>query len=78
MAECLRKSDVDSNVVAPADSVTEVRIDFIPPRFPSDPISEYLTNSHGKILQTPARISDRFNIQTGSRVFKLERKSLEN
>ena len=76
-AEHLRKSDIVRDVVAHADSVTEVRIDFIPPRFPTDPISQYLTSRHGEILQTPVRISDRYNIQTGTRVFKMQRKSLE-
>ena len=77
MVECFRKSHIVRNVVAHADSVTEVKIDIIPPRFPSDPISEYLSRKHRKILQTPVRISNRFNIQTGTRVFKWERKSVE-
>ena len=77
MAECLRKSDFVRDVVAHADSVTEVRIDFIPPRFPTDPISEYLTSRHGEILQTLVRISNRYNIHNGTRVFKMQRKSLE-
>ena len=77
MAEYLRKSDIVRDVVAHAESVTEVRIDFIPPRFPTDLISEYLTSRHGEILQAPVRISDRYNIQTGTRVFKMQRKSLE-
>ena len=38
MVESLRKSDMVHDVVAHANSVTEVRIDFILPRFPSDPI----------------------------------------
>ena len=78
MAEILRNSENNRDVVAHADSVSEVRIDFIPPRFPSEPIIEYLTSKHGQVLHTPIRISDRFNIiQTGTRVFKMERKSLE-
>ena len=58
--------------------MVEVRIDFIPPGFPTEPISEYLTNNHGEILTTPFRITDRFNIQPGTRVFKMERKNLDN
>ena len=77
MAESLRNSENIRDVVAHADSVSEVRIGFIPPRFPSEPIIEYLTSKHGQVLHTPIRISDRFNIQTGTRVFKMERKSLE-
>ena len=66
------------NVSAHADTVVEVRIDFIPPGFPTEPISEYLINNHGEILTTPTRKTDRFNIQTGTRVFKMERKNLDN
>ena len=66
------------NVSAHADTVVEVRIDFIPPGFPTEPISEYLINNHGKISTTPIRITDRFNIQTGNLVFKMERKNLDN
>ena len=62
---------------AHADTVVEVRIDFIPPGFPSEPILEYLTHNHGEILETPIRISDRYNIQTGTRVFKMDREKLE-
>ena len=66
------------NVSAHADTVVEVRIDFIPPGFPTEPISEYLINNHGEISTTPIRITDRFNIQTGTRVFKMHRKNLDN
>ena len=77
-AKALSNLESVQNVSAHADTVVEVRIDFIPPGFPSEPISEYLTNQHGEILTTPIRITDRFNIQTGTRVFKMERKNLEN
>ena len=77
MAESLRNFENIRDVVAHADSVSEVRIDFIPPRFLTEPIIEYLTSKHGQVLYSPIRISDRFNIQTGTRVFKMERKSLE-
>ena len=66
------------NVSAHADTVVEARIDFIPLGFPTEPISEYLINNHGEFLTTPIRITDRFNIQTGTRVFKTERKNLDN
>ena len=66
------------NVTAQADTVVEVWIDFIPPAFPTEPISEYLINNHGEILTTAIGITDRFYIQTGTRVFKMERKSLDN
>ena len=77
MAESLRKSEIIRDVVTHADSVSEVKIDFIPPRFLSKPIVEYLTSKHGEVLHAPIRISDRCNIQTGTRVFKMEKKSLE-
>ena len=65
------------SATAYADRVVEVRIDFIPPGFPSGPISAYLEQNHGEIIATPIRIADRFNIQTGTRVFKITRENLE-
>ena len=76
-AKSLSNLESVQNATADADTVVEVRIDFIPPGFPTEPISEYLNNNHGEILTTPIRISDHFNIQTGTRVFKMERKTLE-
>ena len=76
-AKSLSNLESVQNATAHADTVVEIRIDFIPPGFPTEPISEYLNNNHGEILNTPIRISDRFNIQTGARVFKMERKTLE-
>ena len=69
---------VQNATAAHSEAVVEVRIDFFPPGFPTEPISKYLNNNHGEIFNTPIRISDRFNIQTGTRVFKKKRKSLEN
>ena len=77
MAESFKKSEIIRDVVAQAESVSEVRNDSIPPQFPSEPILEYLTSEHGEVLHTPIRISDRFNIQTGTRAFKMERKGLK-
>ena len=76
-AKSLSNLESFQNASAHADTVVEVRIDFIPPGFPTEPISEYLNNNHGEILNPPIRISDLFNIQTGTRVFKMERKNLE-
>ena len=76
-AKSLSNLESVQNAIAHADTVVEVRIDFIPLGFPTEPISKYLNNNHGEILTTPIRISDRFNIQTGTRVFKMERKTLE-
>ena len=41
-AQQLKNLDFIKSATAYADSVVEVRIDFIPPGFPSDPISTYL------------------------------------
>ena len=68
-AKTLRQLDSTKFAIAHADTVVEVRIDFIPPGFPSEPITEYLVQNHGEVLNTPIRISDRYNIQTGTRVF---------
>ena len=76
-AKSLSNLESVQNATAHADTVVEVRIDFIPPGLLTEPISEYLNNNHGEILSTPIRISDRFNIQTGTRVFTMERKTLE-
>ena len=76
-AQQLKNLDSIKSATAYADSVVEVRIDFIPPGFPSDPISSYLQQNYGEIIGTPIRISDRFNIQTGTRLFKMTREDLE-
>ena len=61
-AKSLSNLESVQNATAHINTVVEVRIDFIPPGFPKEPISEYLNNNHGEILTTPIRISDRFNI----------------
>ena len=68
-AQTLKLLDSVKSATAYTDSVVEVRIDFIPPGFPSEPISSYLQQNRGEIIGTPIRIADRFNIQTGTRVF---------
>ena len=76
-AQILKNLKSIKNAIAYADSVIEVRIDFIPPGFPSEPISAYLQQNHREITGTPIRIADRFNIQTGTRVFKMTREDLD-
>ena len=76
-AQTLITLDSIRSATAYADRVVEVRIDFIPSGFPSEPISAYLEQNHGEIIGTPLRITDRFNIQTGTRVFKMIRENLE-
>ena len=65
-AKLLNDLESVKNAMAHADTVVEVRIDFIPPGFLSEPINEYLTHNHGEILDTPIGITDRYNIQTGT------------
>ena len=76
-AKLLNDLESVKNATAHADTVVEVRIDFIPPDFPCEPIIEYLTRNHGEILDTPIRITDQYNIQTGTRVFKMDREKLQ-
>ena len=76
-AQALNNLDSIRSASAYADRVVEVRIDFISPGFPTEPISAYLEQNHGEIIGTPIRISDRFNIQTGTRFFKIIRENLE-
>ena len=73
-AKTLSELDSIKTATAHSDTVVEVRIDFIPPGFPSEPITEYLMQNHGEVLNTLIRISDRYNIQTGTRVFKMDKK----
>ena len=73
----LNKLESVKNAMAHADTVVEVRIDFIPPGFPSESIIEYLIHNHSEILDTLIRITGRYNIQTGTRVFKMNRKKLQ-
>ena len=76
-AKTLNKLESVKTATAHADTVVEVRIDFIPPGFPSEPILEYLTYNHGEILETSLRISNRYNIQTGTKVFRMDREKLK-
>ena len=76
-AKALNELDSIRSATAHADTVVEVLVDFIPPGFPTDSVKNYLEQHHGELLGTPIRITDRFNIQTGTRVFKLEREKLQ-
>ena len=60
-----------------ADRVVKVCINFIPPGFPTEPIAAHLEQNHGKFIGISIRISGRFNIQTGSKVFKMIRENLK-
>ena len=57
--------------------MVEVPIDFIPPGFPTEPILTYLEKNHGATIGIPIRITDRFIIQTKTRVFKMMLENLE-
>ena len=58
-AKTLSELDSIKTTTAHADTVVEVQIDFTPPGFPSEPITEYLMQNYGEVLNTPIRISDR-------------------
>ena len=68
-AKTLNKLESVKTATAHADTVVEVRIDFIPPGFSSKPILEYLTHNHVEILETPTE----FRIDT---IFRLEQEFL--
>ena len=76
-AKTLNELDSIRSATAHADTVVEVRMDFISLGFPTNPIKTYLEQNHSELLGTSIRITDRFSIQTGTRVFKLEREKLE-
>ena len=76
-AQALNTLDLIRSAKAYADTEVEVRINLIPPEFPTKTFSAYLEQNHGEIIGTPILISDRFNIQTGTRVFKMIRENLE-
>ena len=48
----LNTLDSIRSATAYADRVVEVSIDFIPPGFPSEPISAYLKQNHGENIGT--------------------------
>ena len=73
-AKSLSNLESVQNVSAHADTVIEVRIDFIPSGFPTEPISEYLTNNHGEILTTPIRTTDRFKYSNWNPRFQIGKK----
>ena len=52
-AQTLNTLDSIRSTTAYADRVVEIRIEFIPPGFPSEPISAYLEQNHGEIIGTP-------------------------
>ena len=49
-AKLLNELESVKNATAHADTVVKVRIDFIPPGFPSEPIIEYLIHNHGVLV----------------------------
>ena len=63
-------------MVAHADSMKNVRVNYIFPHFPDQPIVNYIILDHGQIEKS-YRIKDIYGIQTGSRIYKLQRKDLE-
>lgn len=77
LAELLQKSGKVKNVTAYALSIVDVRFEYVPPNFPDAPILDYLRGNHGEV-QNFRRITDKYGIQNGVRIFKLNRQDLEN
>ena len=77
LAKLLKENDKVQEVIAYAESNVDVRILHVPPRFPETPLFDYIQLNHGQIIKT-FRQKDRYNLETGVRIFKLERKNLEN
>ena len=69
--------DLNQSETAHADRVVKVHINFIPSGFPTETILAYLEQIHDEIIGTSEqsygkiRISDRFNIQTETRVLNI-------
>ena len=75
-ASMLRENSKVKNVLAHADSMRDVRVSYVPPNFPEQPILDYITLNHGQIEKT-YRLKDVYGVQTGTRIYKLQRKDLE-
>ena len=54
----------------------DVRVNYIPPHFPDQPIVDCIMLNHGQ-TENPYRMKDIYGIQTGTRIYKLQKKDLE-
>ena len=76
LANMLKENPKVKDVLAHADNMRDVRLSYVPPNFPEQPIIDYMTLNHGQIEKT-YRLKDIYGIQTGTRVYKLQRRVLE-
>ena len=72
----LKENSKVKDVLAHADSMRDVRVGYVPPNFPEQPILDYITLNHGQIEKT-YRLKDVYGVQTRTRIYKLLRKYLE-
>ena len=70
-ANMLKENSKVKDVLAHADNMRDVRLSYVPPNFPEQPIIDYMTLNHGQIEKT-YRLKDIYGIQTGTRVYKLK------
>ena len=75
-ANMLKENPKVKDVLAHVDNIRDVRLSYVPPNFPEQPIIDYMTLNHGQIEKT-YRLKDIYGIQTGTRVYKLQRRDLE-
>ena len=62
--------------LAHADSMRDVRVSYVPPNFPEQPTLDCITLNHGQIEKT-YRLKNVYGVQTGTRIYKPQRKDLE-
>ena len=75
-ANMLKENSKVKDVLAHADSMRDTRVSNVPPNFPEQPILDYITLNHEQIEKT-YRLKDVYEVQTGTRIYKLQRKDLE-
>ena len=51
-ANMLEENSKVKDVLAHADSMRDVRVSYVPPNFPEQPILDYITLNHGQIEKT--------------------------
>ena len=75
--EKIKANDKVQEIIAYAESNVDVRIAHIPSLFPGTHLEDYIQLNHGQIIKN-FRQRDRFNLETEVRIYKLERKNLDN
>ena len=75
-ANMLKENSKVKNVLANASSMRDEKVSYVPPNFFEQPILDYITRNHKQIEKT-YRLTDVYGVQTGTRIYKLQRKDLE-